>query len=85
MLLPDGSFLEKFGSFSSQERALHRPYRSLDRFGRLRCVLAALQVDLQPLWASKALLVCWLGVIFNVNVLFGDSVGESEANQESNY
>ena len=83
MLLPDGSFWEKFGSVFSQERALHRPYRSLDRFGRLRCILAVLQVDLQPLWASKALLVCWLGVIFNVNILFGDSAGESEAIQDS--
>ena len=83
MLLPDGSFREKFGSVFSQERALHLPYRSLDRFGRLRCILAVLQVDLQPLWASKALLVCWLGVIFNVNILFGDSAGESEAIQDS--
>jgi len=83
MLLPDGSFWEKFGSVFSQERALHRPYRSLDRFGRLRCILAVLQVDLQHLWASKALLVCWLGVIFNVNILFGDSAGESEAIQDS--
>ena len=44
MLLPDGSSREKFGSFSSQEQALHRSHRSLDWFDRLRCVLAALQV-----------------------------------------
>ena len=67
MLLPVGSYRGKFGSVFSQERALHRPHRFLDRFGRLRYVFAALQVDLQPLWVSKALLVCWLGVIFNDN------------------
>ena len=44
MLLPDGSSREKFGSFFSRERALHRFYRSLDRFDRLRRVLATLQV-----------------------------------------
>ena len=69
MLLPDGSSQEKFGSFSGREQALHRSHRSLDRFGQLHNILAALQVDLQPLWASKALLVCWLEVIFNVNIL----------------
>jgi hypothetical protein len=73
------------GSIFSQECALHWPYGSLDRFGRLRCVLASLQVDLQPLWASKAPLVCWLGVIFNINILFGDSARESEAIQEQIY
>ena len=83
MLLLDGFFHKKFRSVFSQEQALHRPYRSLDRFGQLRCILAVLQVDLQPLWASKALLVCWLRVIFNVNKLFGDSAGESEAIQNS--
>ena len=44
MLLPDGSFREKFGSFSGQEQALHRSHRFLDWFDRLRRVFAALQV-----------------------------------------
>ena len=83
MLLPDGSSQEKFGSVFSQELGLHQPYRSLDRFDRLRCVLAALHVDLQPFWTSKTLLVCWLGVIFSINILFGDSTGESKAIQGS--
>jgi hypothetical protein len=67
LLLPDGSSKEKFGSFFSQERALHRPYQSLDRFGWLRCILTALQVVCNLFRCSRPLLVCWLGVIFNVN------------------
>ena len=44
MLLPDGSYREKFEIFSGQERAQYRPNQSLDRFHRLRGVLAMLQV-----------------------------------------
>ena len=53
MLLLDRSSRKKFESVFGQERALHQLYRSLDRFNRLRCVLATLQV-VQPLWTSKA-------------------------------
>ena len=63
MLLPDGSSWKKFGSFSGQEQA---PHRSLDRIDQLRRILAALQVVCN-LFRRKALLVCWLEVIFNIN------------------
>jgi hypothetical protein len=48
---PSGS---SSGTFSGQERVPHRPYRSLDRFGRLRCVLATLQVVCVAFRAFKA-------------------------------
>jgi len=84
VLLPDWSSREKFRSFSGQEHALHWSHRSLDRFNRLRRVLAVLQVVCN-LFGHQGLLVCWLGVIFNVNILFVDSAGESEATQELIY
>jgi len=57
VLLPNGSSLEKFGSFSSREQTLHWSYRSLDQFDRLRRVLAALQVVCNLLGVQRPL-VC---------------------------
>jgi hypothetical protein len=76
VLLHDGSFREWLGSRFGRERALHRPYRSLDRLGRLRFVSCCIASLVRPLGRLRPSLVCWLGAIFSVNILFGDSAGE---------
>jgi hypothetical protein len=64
---PDGSFQEWFGSRFGRERALHRPYRSLDRLDRLRFISCFVACLVRPLWRLRPSLVCWLGAIFSVN------------------
>jgi hypothetical protein len=72
VLLPDGSFREWFGSHFGRELALHRPYRSLDRLGRLRFVSCYVAGLVRPLGHPRPSLLCWLGAIFSINSLLDD-------------
>jgi hypothetical protein len=77
VLLPNGSFREWFGSRFGRERALHRPYRSLDRLRKL-CFISCYVVGLvRPLGHPRPSLVCWLGAIFNVNKWYDVLLGEA--------
>jgi hypothetical protein len=67
MLLPDIPLWEWFGSRFGRERALHRPYRSLDRLGRLRLVSCYIAGLVRHLGRPRPSLVCWLRAIFSVN------------------
>jgi hypothetical protein len=77
VLLPDGSFREWFRSRFDRERALHQPYRSLDQLGRLRFISYYVAGLVRPLGLPRPSLVCWLGVIFSVNILFDNFAGNA--------
>jgi hypothetical protein len=66
VLLLDGSFREWFGSRFGRERALYRPYRSLNRLGRLRFVSCCVAGLVIPFERPRPSMVCWLGAILTL-------------------